>query len=71
MTLAQLGAEVIRVDPVAARADITAGRSLMRARAFTGPGLNKGKRSVAADLRSPRGQASCAFDHRGWTGEAF
>ncbi|MEV3903920.1 CoA transferase [Mycobacterium sp. NPDC050551] len=56
MTLAQLGAEVIRVDPIGGAADYRrwpvtdAGDSIYWA------GLNKGKRSVAADLRSPEGQ---------------
>ncbi|WP_328349794.1 CoA transferase [Mycobacterium sp. NBC_00419] len=57
MTLAQLGAEVIRVDPIGGAADYhrwpltDAGESIYWA------GLNKGKRSVAADMRSPEGQA--------------
>src|SRR5437870_2077246 len=56
MTLAQLGADVIRFDPTGGGVDarrwpITAdGRSLFWA------GMNKGKRSVAVDLRSPRGR---------------
>src|SRR3954471_9612576 len=56
MTLAQLGAEVIRVDPIGGAADYhrwpvtDAGDSIYWA------GLNKGKRSVAVDLRSPAGQ---------------
>jgi 2-methylfumaryl-CoA isomerase len=56
MTLAQLGAEVIRVDPVGGAADYhrwpvtDAGESIYWA------GLNKGKRSVAVDMRSERGQ---------------
>jgi 2-methylfumaryl-CoA isomerase len=56
MTLAQMGADVIRFDPLAGGLDhgrwpITAeGRSLFWA------GLNKGKRSFAADLRSPAGR---------------
>ncbi|HEY5656436.1 MAG TPA: CoA transferase [Myxococcota bacterium] len=56
LTLAQLGADVIRFDPIGggldhARWPITSdGRSLFWA------GLNKGKRSLAVDLRSPRGQ---------------
>lgn len=56
MTLAQLGAEVIRVDPVGGAADYhrwpvtAAGDSIYWA------GLNKGKRSVAVDMRSERGQ---------------
>jgi 2-methylfumaryl-CoA isomerase len=56
MTLAQLGAEVIRVDPVGGAADyrrwpITdAGDSIYWA------GLNKGKLSAAVDVRSEAGQ---------------
>ena len=56
MTLAQLGADVIRFDPVgggldARRWPVTAdGKSLFWA------GLNKGKRSIAVDLRSPHGR---------------
>jgi 2-methylfumaryl-CoA isomerase len=57
MTLAQLGADVIRFDPIGGGLDahrwpITAeGKSLFWA------GLNKGKRSIAVDMRSPRGRA--------------
>ena len=56
MTLAQLGADVIRFDPIGGGLDydrwpVTAGgRSLFWA------GLNKGKRSIALDIHSPRGQ---------------
>ena len=56
MTLAQLGADVIRFDMIGGGLDyerwpVTAdGTSLFWA------GLNKGKRSIAVDLRSPRGQ---------------
>ena len=56
MTLAQLGADVIRVDPVGGAADYhrwpvtDAGDSIYWA------GLNKGKRSVAIDVRSADGQ---------------
>ncbi|KUI32209.1 mesaconyl-CoA isomerase [Mycobacterium sp. IS-1742] len=56
MTLTQLGAEVIRVDPVGGAADYRrwpltdAGDSIYWA------GLNKGKRSVAVDMRSAEGQ---------------
>ncbi len=56
MTLAQLGADVVRVDPVGGAADYhrwpltDAGDSIYWA------GLNKGKRSLAADLRSEQGQ---------------
>jgi 2-methylfumaryl-CoA isomerase len=57
MTLAQLGADVIRFDPIeggldAHRWPVTAdGASLFWA------GLNKGKRSIAVNFRDPRGQA--------------
>ena len=56
MTLAQLGAEVIRVDPIGGAADYhrwpitNAGESIYWA------GLNKGKRSVATDMRCAEGQ---------------
>ncbi len=56
MSLAQLGADVIRFDPIDggldhARWPVTAsGRSLFWA------GMNKGKRSIAVDIRQPRGQ---------------
>jgi 2-methylfumaryl-CoA isomerase len=56
MTLAQMGADVIRFDDIKGGLDsdrwpITAdGRSIYWA------GLNKGKRSIAVDLRSPRGR---------------
>src|SRR5713226_6380165 len=56
MTLAQMGADVIRFDPIgggldAGRWPVTAlGASLFWA------GLNKGKRSITVDLRSPRGR---------------
>jgi 2-methylfumaryl-CoA isomerase len=60
MTLAQLGAEVIRIDPPGGAPDTTrwpldaGGASLYWA------GLNKGKRSVMLDLRSPAGQRAVA-----------
>ncbi|MFM9034913.1 MAG: CoA transferase [Mycobacterium sp.] len=56
MTLAQLGADVVRVDPVGGAADYhrwpltAAGDSIYWA------GLNKGKRSVEADMRTAEGQ---------------
>lgn len=57
MTLAQLGAEVIRVDMIGGGLDYNrwplskeTGRSLYWA------GLNKGKKSVAVNLRDPRGR---------------
>jgi 2-methylfumaryl-CoA isomerase len=63
LTLAQLGAEVIRVDPINGAADIhrwplTDGHNGAPAgTSIYWTGLNKGKRSVTADLRSAEGQA--------------
>ncbi len=56
MTLAQLGADVIRFDPIgggldARRWPLDAGT----AHSLFWAGLNKGKRSLAVDLKSPRG----------------
>jgi 2-methylfumaryl-CoA isomerase len=58
-TLASLGADVVRVDPLgggvdAARWPLHEGKSLYWA------GLNRGKRSVALDLRSEPGQEAVA-----------
>ena len=56
MTLAQLGADVIRFDPIGGGLDrkrwpvTDDGTSLFWA------GLNKGKRSIQIDISSPRGQ---------------
>lgn len=57
MTLAQLGADVIRFDPIGGGLDharwpvtLDGEHSLFWA------GLNKGKRSIAVDIRKPRGQ---------------
>jgi len=57
MTLAQLGADVIRFDPIGGGLDYRrwpvtndGEHSLFWA------GLNKGKRSIAVDIRAPRGQ---------------
>ena len=56
MTLAQLGADVIRFDQIGGGLDyqrwpLTAGGT-----SIYWAGLNKGKRSLAVDLRSPRGR---------------
>lgn len=56
MTLAELGAEVIRVDPVGGAADYHRWPLAASGTSIYWTGLNKGKRSVAADLRSPEGQ---------------
>lgn len=56
MTLAQLGADVVRVDPIGGAAD--AGRWPLTASGTSlyWAGLNKGKRSVVIDLRSAAGR---------------
>lgn len=56
MTLAQFGAEVIRVDPVGGAADINRWPVTDDGRSIYWTGLNRGKKSVTADLRSPGGQ---------------
>jgi 2-methylfumaryl-CoA isomerase len=58
-TLAALGADVIRVDPLGGGVDI--GRwPLHGGRSLYWDGLNRGKRSVALNLRSERGAAIAA-----------
>ncbi|MEO1201720.1 MAG: CoA transferase [Pseudomonadota bacterium] len=57
MTLAQLGADVIRFDPIGGGLDY--GRwplSEDGATSLFWAGLNKGKRSIAVDFRNPRGR---------------
>src|SRR5882724_6335599 len=57
MTLAQLGAEVVRVDPIGGAADYHRWPVTEDGDSIYWAGLNKGKRSVAADFRSQEGQA--------------
>jgi 2-methylfumaryl-CoA isomerase len=56
MTLGQLGAEVVRVDPIDGAADYLRWPLTDEGTSIYWAGLNKGKRSVAADFRSPEGQ---------------
>jgi 2-methylfumaryl-CoA isomerase len=56
MTLAQLGAEVIRVDPIGGGADYHRWPLAASGTSIYWTGLNKAKRSVALDLRSAEGQ---------------
>ena len=56
MTLAQLGAEVIRIDPIGGAPDIRRWPLGPTGTSLYWTGLNKGKRSVMVDLRSPAGQ---------------
>ena len=56
LTLAQLGADVVRVDPVGGAADVNRWPITADGNSIYWTGLNKGKKSVTADLRSPEGQ---------------
>jgi len=56
LTLAQLGAEVIRVDPAGGAADVNRWPLTADGHSIYWTGLNRGKKSVTADLRSPEGQ---------------
>ncbi len=56
MTLAQLGAEVVRVDPIGGAADYHRWPVTEGGESIYWAGLNKSKRSVAADMRSAEGQ---------------
>jgi len=60
MTLAQLGAEVIRVDPVGGAPDTTRWPLAPNGGSLYWAGLNKGKRSVTFDFRSAEGQRAVA-----------
>jgi len=57
MTLAQMGADVIRFDPIGGGLDYKRWPvTLEGSRSLFWAGLNKGKRSIAIDFRKPRGQ---------------
>jgi len=56
MTLAQLGADVIRVDPPGGAAVYTRWPLAASGTSLYWTGLNKGKRSLVADFRSAEGQ---------------
>ncbi|TVQ34711.1 MAG: 2-methylfumaryl-CoA isomerase [Geminicoccaceae bacterium] len=57
MTLAQMGAEVIRFDPIGGGLDYTRWPlTLDGQHSLFWAGLNKGKRSIAVDFRKPEGQ---------------
>jgi len=56
MTLAQLGADVIRFDQIGGGPDHDRWPLAPNGRSLFWAGLNKGKRSIAIDLRSPEGQ---------------
>ena len=60
LTLRQLGAEVIRIDPVGGAADTTRWPLSEQGRSLYWAGLNRGKASVELDLASEEGQAAIA-----------
>jgi 2-methylfumaryl-CoA isomerase len=56
MTLAQLGADVIRFDPIGGGLDAGRWPVTRQGVSLFWAGMNKGKRSIAVDLRSPKGR---------------
>jgi 2-methylfumaryl-CoA isomerase len=56
LTLAQYGADVIRVDMIGGGIDYGRMPRLPGGRSFYWTALNKGKRSIAVDLRQPQGR---------------
>jgi 2-methylfumaryl-CoA isomerase len=56
MTLAQLGAEVIRLDPIGGAPDNSRWPLAPSGTSLYWAGLNKGKKSITVDLRSPEGK---------------
>ena len=60
LTLAQMGADVIRIDPLAGGLDHRRWPVTEDNVSLFWSGLNKGKRSVALDLSSPKGQELAA-----------
>ena len=56
MTLAQMGADVIRFDRLEGGLDYSRWPVTADGRSMFWAGLNKGKRSIAVDMKSPRGR---------------
>jgi 2-methylfumaryl-CoA isomerase len=56
MTLAQLGADVVRIDPLGGNSDYERWPVAPSGASFYWASLNKGKRSVAVDMRSAQGR---------------
>jgi 2-methylfumaryl-CoA isomerase len=54
MTLAQLGADVIRFDPIGGGLDYRRWPVTAQGHSMFWAGLNKGKRSIAVDIRKPQ-----------------
>ncbi|HZC52713.1 MAG TPA: CoA transferase, partial [Mycobacterium sp.] len=55
MTLGQLGAQVIRIDPIGGASDVQRWPLAADGTSIYWTGLNKGKRSATIDLRSTEG----------------
>lgn len=60
LTLAQLGADVVRIDPVGGAADVNRWPLAAGGRSIYWAGLNRGKRSAEVDLTTPAGRALLA-----------
>ena len=56
LTLAQLGADVIRVDPIGGNIDIDRWPVNAQGRSLYWASLNRGKRSIEIDVRNPEGR---------------
>jgi hypothetical protein len=56
LTLTQLGADLIRFDPIGGGLDHSRWPITREGKSLFWAGLNKGKRSIAVDIRAPRGQ---------------
>ncbi len=56
MTLGQLGAQVIRIDPIGGASDVRRWPLSADGTSIYWTGLNKGKRSATIEFRSPEGQ---------------
>jgi 2-methylfumaryl-CoA isomerase len=56
MTLAQLGADVVRVDPIGGAADVGRWPLAPSGTSLLWTGMNKGKRSITVDFRSAEGR---------------
>ena len=56
MTLAQLGADVIRFDPIGGGLDYRRWPITKDGKSLFWAGLNKGKRSIAVDINAPEGR---------------
>jgi 2-methylfumaryl-CoA isomerase len=56
MTLAQLGADVVRIDPIGGAVDVTRWPLAANGRSLYWSALNRGKRSVTIDVRNEPGR---------------